>query len=170
MKCDNCGMGVKVRGEMEPEYVHDHGHVFCMYEVATVDGRQGPPAFVHEEFALDPYGEFGPNDDDANDRTDAEKLLLLADWFDAKDNQAGLVGERQVQADLRRIATLLDAPKGITVTCDLCLDTVLLPYVGEGSVSIIPMTGWTTHGPSSPNLCPRCSDAPTVMVPSAFVE
>lgn len=81
----------------------------------------------------------------------------------------GFTGDKQVQADLRRMATQLAAPKGITVSCDLCYDTVVLPYVAVDRVSIIPMTGWTTEGPGAPNLCPGCSE-PKIQVPSAFVE
>lgn len=56
---------------------------------------------------LDLYGEFGiPITGTADDRPDAEKMRLLADWFDAKDDVAGGVPleDRQVQADLRRWA------------------------------------------------------------------
>ena len=40
--------------------------------------------------------------------TDADKLRLLADWFDERDFRLGIVGTTKVQADLRRIAADLD--------------------------------------------------------------
>lgn len=40
--------------------------------------------------------------------TDAEKLRTLATWFDTKDDQAGYTGVREVQQDLRRIASRLE--------------------------------------------------------------
>lgn len=39
---------------------------------------------------------------------DATKLRTLADWFDKYDNDRGYLGERSVQADLRRIADSID--------------------------------------------------------------
>ena len=41
--------------------------------------------------------------------TDAEKLRALAKWHDLQDDKIGYFGEREVQADLLRIADLLDA-------------------------------------------------------------
>ena len=41
--------------------------------------------------------------------TNAEKLRTLAGWHDARDNDRGYRGAREVQADLRRIADELEA-------------------------------------------------------------
>ena len=41
-------------------------------------------------------------------RTDADKLRLLADWFDERDFRLGIAGATEVQADLRRIAAKLE--------------------------------------------------------------
>jgi hypothetical protein len=41
----------------------------------------------------------------ANDKTDPEKLELLANWFDKKYNEKD--GEGEIQNDLRRIALQL---------------------------------------------------------------
>jgi hypothetical protein len=63
-------------------------------------------------FRLDPYGEFGPNPDSASGRSDAAKLRLLADWFDAKDDAEGVpASQREVQADLRRIAGIIGSSR-----------------------------------------------------------
>ena len=35
---------------------------------------------------------------------DSLKLRILATWLDERDNQRGFMGDREVQADLRRIA------------------------------------------------------------------
>lgn len=40
--------------------------------------------------------------------TDPGKLRTLADWFDVYDNNRGEMGAREVQADLRRIADVLE--------------------------------------------------------------
>jgi len=40
----------------------------------------------------------------AERKADAMKLRVLADWFDKYDDERGYDGERDVQADLRRIA------------------------------------------------------------------
>lgn len=39
---------------------------------------------------------------------DSEKLRILAMWFDARDNHRKFQGERQVQADLRRMADRIE--------------------------------------------------------------
>lgn len=41
--------------------------------------------------------------------TDVEKLRLLADWHDVQDDARDYTSDREVQADLRRIATELEA-------------------------------------------------------------
>jgi hypothetical protein len=41
---------------------------------------------------------------------DAEKLRTLATWFDKYDDERDFPGVREVQADLRRIAHMLDDP------------------------------------------------------------
>ena len=48
---------------------------------------------------------------DPNAKPDAWKLRLLADWHDLKDDERGYTGAREVQTDLRSIATELDATK-----------------------------------------------------------
>lgn len=40
--------------------------------------------------------------------TDWQKLYVLAEWFDMRDNETGFIGERKVQIDLRRIAQELE--------------------------------------------------------------
>lgn len=62
------------------------------------------------KFVIDPYDEFDgvSTNDDANDYSDADKLRMLADWFDHKDDEAGVTGS-EVQSDLRRIAEAIDA-------------------------------------------------------------
>lgn len=40
---------------------------------------------------------------------DAQKLRLLADWFDARDKEEGTLFEDDVQKDLRRIADYLES-------------------------------------------------------------
>lgn len=42
-------------------------------------------------------------------KTDSEKLTTLAMWFDVLDDEKGYTGPREVQADLRRIASALAA-------------------------------------------------------------
>lgn len=44
--------------------------------------------------------------------SDADKLLVLADLFDAVDHDMGVVGKTSVQDDLRRIAQGLNHPYG----------------------------------------------------------
>ena len=50
-------------------------------------------------------------------KTAAEKLRIVADWFDLYDDQRKLAGQkvegRDVQADLRRIADKLENPGAI---------------------------------------------------------
>lgn len=41
--------------------------------------------------------------------TDAQKLRALATWLDKYDDDIGYTGERDVQADLRRIADDLES-------------------------------------------------------------
>jgi len=41
--------------------------------------------------------------------TDTEKLRVLAIWLDVKDDERGYSGPREVQEDLRRIATAIAA-------------------------------------------------------------
>ena len=40
--------------------------------------------------------------------SDPEKLRAIADWFDARDDKLPYTGEREIQADLRRIAYRLE--------------------------------------------------------------
>jgi hypothetical protein len=47
---------------------------------------------------------------DHNQMTDAEKLRTLAVWHDLKDDERGYTGEREIQADLRRIANKIEKP------------------------------------------------------------
>ena len=47
---------------------------------------------------------------DHNQMTDAEKLRTLAVWHDLKDDEMGYTGEREIQADLRRIANKIEKP------------------------------------------------------------
>lgn len=42
MLCDYCDHEVVTRGTKEPEYYHIHGGIFCLKNVATVDGRTKP--------------------------------------------------------------------------------------------------------------------------------
>lgn len=42
LRCDHCGRAVVVKGVREPVYTHQHGTVFCMVSMATVDGRGTP--------------------------------------------------------------------------------------------------------------------------------
>ena len=49
---------------------------------------------------------------DTSKLSDAEKLNLLADWFDAEQDRGRWGGDRKVQADLRSIASRLLAIGG----------------------------------------------------------
>ncbi len=49
--------------------------------------------------------------EELNKLPDAEKLRLLADWFDMKDLKSNLILSTEVQDDLRRIANKLDGMK-----------------------------------------------------------
>jgi hypothetical protein len=42
MNCDYCGTEVAVRGVKDPEYVHRHGGIYCLKNVATVNGHIKP--------------------------------------------------------------------------------------------------------------------------------
>lgn len=42
LQCGTCRMPVHVEGVREPHYVHDHGSIFCKFEVANVDGSAIP--------------------------------------------------------------------------------------------------------------------------------
>ena len=41
--------------------------------------------------------------------SDANKLRVLADWFDAYDDARAYIGVRDVQTDLRRIANEIES-------------------------------------------------------------
>lgn len=46
--------------------------------------------------------------------TDAERLRGVADFLDVLDAKRGVVGETEMQEDLRRIADRLDTLEGVT--------------------------------------------------------
>ena len=78
--------------------------------------------------------------------TDAEKLTMLADWFDDQDDQHGYTGPRDVQAVLRRIADALSArtPPPGHVLCDPAQAPTIVPGASESGCS--PST-FEPHGP-----------------------
>lgn len=51
--------------------------------------------------------------------SDADKLRALADWFDKYDDDRGYPGQRDVQADLRRIANNLVELERVKAMCCL---------------------------------------------------
>ena len=97
--------------------------------------------------------------------TDAEKLRHLAEWF-------GVLGpetydpdvREEVQADLRRIADLLEA------VCPACQ--------GCGRVSMdqfdrpVPQPYWHSAGTGTadgPRTCPRCEGSGVIVIPHEFI-
>lgn len=64
--------------------------------------------------------------------TDAAKLRLLADWFDAEQKREGRWSDdAEVQADLRRIADDLETMEAAAKTLDAAADHLKVP-LGEG--------------------------------------
>ena len=71
--------------------------------------------------------------------TDADKLRLLARWHDEKDNMRGYLGAREVQADLCRIADLLEAvpPETLKALADKTWKAVPVEPTNEQCIAIL---------------------------------
>lgn len=65
MNCDYCDGEVVVKGVKDREYYHTHGGLFCLTNVATVDGRTEPltEAEVLANVAQEWLGKHGSSQD-----------------------------------------------------------------------------------------------------------